>query len=100
MKKKFLVKYNSKNYFCSCFDEIMEVIIGEIDENLLLTNRILFVEMIRLCAILEGIEVEIIDSNLKKYEFNKKKYYLNIDDDDSIIELINLLDIAKILYLI
>lgn len=98
-QNKFLVKFNSQNYFCNCFDEITELIVGNENENLYLTNRLLLVEMIRICGILEGTEIEIIDSNSKIMNFKKESIYLNIDDDDSIIKVINELKIATILYL-
>ncbi|EDT70536.1 hypothetical protein [Clostridium perfringens] len=97
--KKYLVKYNSQNYFCTCFDEIAEIMIGEENSETPITNRFLLIEMIKICAIMEGIEIYFEDSNYKKIN-SKNKVYLDIDDDDSIIKIINDLNLATILYLI
>lgn len=98
--KKYLVKYYSQNYFCNCFNEIAELIIGEENSETPITNRFLLVEIIKIYAILKGLEIEIIDSERNENVFDKNKLYLNIDDDDSIIKIINNLEIATILYLI
>lgn len=97
--KRYLVKYNSQNYFCSCFDEIAEIIIGEENSETPITNRFLLIEMIKIYAIIEGIEIYFEDSKYKKMKL-KNKLYVDIDDDDSIIKVINDLKLATILYLI
>lgn len=97
--KRYLIKYNYQNYFCSCFDEIAEIIIGEENSETPITNRFLLIEMIKIYAIIEGIEIYFEDSKYKKTN-SKNKLYLDIDDDDSIIEIINHLKMATILYLI
>lgn len=97
--KRYLVKYNYQNYFCSCFNEIAEIIIGEEHSEAPITNRFLLIEMIRICAIIEDVEIYFEDSKHKKTNL-KNKLYLDIDDDDSIIKIINDLKLATILYLI
>ncbi|MDH2475973.1 hypothetical protein [Clostridium perfringens] len=98
--KRYLVKNNSQNYFCSCFNEVVEIIIGDDHNETPITNRFLLIEMIKIYAIIKGFEIEVIDSLIDKKKLNKNKLYLNIDDDDSIIEIINHLEIVTILYLI
>ena len=55
--------------------------------------------MIKIYAIIEGVEIYFEDSKYKKMKL-KNKLYLDIDDDDSIIKVINDLKLATILYLI
>ncbi|MGC5816089.1 hypothetical protein [Clostridium perfringens] len=100
VNKRYLVKYNSENYFCSCFDEVVEILIGDDHNETPITNRFLLIEILKIYAIIKGVELELIDSVMYKNKIKKNKLYLNIDNDDSIIKMINYLEIATILYLI
>lgn len=92
---KYLLEYDDKIYYNINFDEIVKLLLKEKINNLPLTNRLLLVEMLKIICIIEEKKLLIVSSN--KQDFNKLfDYILNINDEKSIINLINDLKIAKI----
>ncbi|EDT71743.1 hypothetical protein LI034_15295 [Clostridium perfringens] len=95
MFNKYLLEYDDKIYYNINFDEIVKLLLKEKINNLPLTNRLLLVEMLKIICIIEEKKLLIVSSN--KQDFNKLfDYILNINDEKSIINLINDLKIAKI----
>ncbi|WP_447410488.1 hypothetical protein [Clostridium perfringens] len=95
MFNKYILEYDDKIYYNINFDEIVKLLLKEKINNLPLTNRLLLVEMLKIICIIEEKKLFIVSSN--KQDFNKLfDYILNINDEKSIINLINDLKIAKI----
>lgn len=95
MFNKYLLEYDDKIYYNINFDEMVKLLLKEKINNLPLTNRLLLVEMLKIICIIEEKKLLIVSSN--KQDFNKLfDYILNINDEKSIINLINDLKIAKI----
>ncbi|WP_043014044.1 hypothetical protein [Clostridium perfringens] len=57
--KKYLVKYNSQNYFCTCFDEIAEIMIGEENSETPITNRFLLIGVASMAVNLRRHKISI-----------------------------------------
>lgn len=92
---KYTLKYDDSIYYNVNFDEIVSLLLKEKKNNLPLTNRLLLVEMLKIICIIEEKNLLVVSSN--KQDFSKLfDYILNINNEKSIINLINDLKIAKI----
>ncbi|MDZ4994636.1 hypothetical protein GNF80_17030 [Clostridium perfringens] len=92
----YILKYDDLIYYNVSFDEIVSLILKEEKNNLPITNRLLLIEMLKIICIIEEKNLVIVSSN-KQYFTNSLDYILNIDDEKSIINLINELEIAEII---
>ncbi len=92
----YTLKYDDSIYYNVSFDEIVSLLLKEKKNTLPLTNRLLLVEMLKIICIIEEKKLAIVSSN--KHDFDELfDYILNINDQKSIINLINELEIAEII---
>lgn len=93
---KYTLKYDNFTYHDVNFNQIVSLLLKEKENILPLTNRLLLIEMLKIMCIVEKKFLVVINS--KEKNFSKSyDYILNINDDKSIINLINELGIAEII---
>lgn len=92
---KYDFKYDDCIYYNVSFDEIVCLLLQEDKNNFPMTNKLLLLEMLRLICVIEKKTLNIVNSD--KYILNDLfDYNLVINDEKSIINLINKLEIAEI----
>ena len=92
----YILRYDGLIYYNISFDEIVSLILKEEKNILPITNRLLLVEMLKIICIIEEKSLVIVGSN-EQYFTNSLDFILNINDEKSIINLINELEIAEII---
>ena len=92
----YILKYDGLIYYNVNFDEIVSLILKEEKNILPITNRLLLVEMLKIICIIEEKNLVIVGSD-EQYFTNSLACILNINDEKSIINLINELEIAEII---
>lgn len=93
---KYILKYNEIIYYNIKFDEIVEILLDDEEKQSPMTNRLLLIEILKVICILENKSLNIISSNEYILE-DIFDYNLIIDDDESIINIINDLEFAEII---
>lgn len=93
---KYILKYNEIIYYNIKFDEIVEILLYAKEKQSPITNRLLLIEILKVICILENKSLNIISSNEYILE-DIFDYNLIIDDDESIINIINDLEFAEII---
>lgn len=93
---KYILKYNEIIYCNIKFDEIVEILLDDEEKQSPMTNRLLLIEILKVICILENKSLNIISSNEYILE-DIFDYNLIIDDDESIINIINDLEFAEII---
>lgn len=93
---KYILKYNEIIYYNIKFDEIVEILLDAEEKQSPMTNRLLLIEILKVTCILENKSLNIISSNEYILE-DVFDYNLIIDDDESIINIINDLEFAEII---
>lgn len=93
---KYILKYNEIIYYNIKFDEIVEILLDAEEKQSPMTNRLLLIEILKVICILENKSLNIISSNEYILE-DIFDYNLIIDDDESIINIINDLEFAEII---
>ncbi|HAT4365328.1 TPA: hypothetical protein I9148_002911 [Clostridium perfringens] len=93
---KYILKYNEIIYCNVGFEEIVEILLNDEEKKYPMTNRLLLIEMLKVICILKNKRLNIISSKeyVLEYIFD---YNLIINDDESIINIINDLKFAEII---
>lgn len=93
---KYILKYNDIIYFNVGFEEIVKILLNDEEKEYPMTNRLLLIEMLKVICTLKNKRLNIISS--KEYALEDIfDYNLIINDDESIIDVINDLKFAEII---
>lgn len=96
VEKKYILKFDELIYYNVTFDEITKILLNDVENVSPVTNRLLLIEILKVLCVIENKKLNIINS--KDYELDYLfDYNLIIDDDSSIIDIINDLQFAEII---
>lgn len=95
-EKKYILKFNNLIYCNLTFDEINKILLNEEETESPLTNKLLLIEILKVLCIIENRTINILNSEDAIDPFNDFDYNLIINDNDSIIDIINCLEFAEI----